>query len=463
MGVRWRTYLGLFAVGVAGYMPLSAVGADDWLRFRGPNGSGVSSDPEPVPATWSETENLRWRVALPGPGSSSPIIVGDKVLVTCWSGYGTDQRNPGDQKDLKRHLICFQRGDGTELWNKEIAAELPEDVYGGMFAEHGYASHTPVSDGEKVFAFFGKSGVVAFDLEGNELWRREVGTGSDSRGWGSASSPVLQGDLVIVPAFAESQTLYAFNKNTGEEAWKFEAEGFSGTWGTPVIVPREEGKADVVIGVPYEIWAFDAASGKVSWYAAAMDTNTYCSSVVTDGEVVYGIEGRGGGSIAVRANGEGDVTQSHVVWSGRDTNRIGTPILHEGRIYFIAGGIANCIDAKTGESIYRERLTAPERANVEAPPVGQEGGFPGRGGGRGGRGGMGGQDYSSPILVDGKIIYVTRGGDMYVVKAGAEFEQLGANRVTSEREDFSSSPATSGGDLFIRSSKHLYCIGLSGS
>lgn len=465
MNVVLRSSLGWLAVGAIWSLPISVSG-DDWLRFRGPNGSGVSTDTEPTPVSWSSTENLKWKTPLPGPGSSSPIVIGDKVFVTCWSGYGVDQREPGDQADLVRHLICINRADGSVVWDKTVAAALPEDQYGGMFAEHGYASHTPVSDGEKIFCFFGKSGLVAFDLAGNELWKRECGTGSDERGWGSASSPVLVGDVVIVPAFAESHTLFAFNKNTGEEVWKFEADGFAGTWGTPVVVPREGDKTDIVIGVPYEIWAFDAASGKVSWYAAAMDTNTYCSSVVTDGEVVYGIEGRGGGSIAIRADGAGDVTQSHVVWSGRDNNRIGTPVLHEGRIYFVTGGVASCIDAATGERVYQERLTPPGQtaeATPTPPPAGQQQGGGRPGGGRGGRGGMGGQDYSSPIAVDGKLYYVSRGGDMYVIKLGAEFEQLGANRVTADREDFSGTPATSDGDLYIRSSKFLYCVGTSGS
>ena len=124
----------------------SALGAD-WARFRGPNGSGVSSDTQPLPTTWSATKNLKWKVELPGPGSSSPIVVGERVYVTCWSGYGTDRGNPGDQKQLRRHLVCLDRNTGGTIWSKAVEPTLPEDEYRGMFAEHGYASHTPVSDG----------------------------------------------------------------------------------------------------------------------------------------------------------------------------------------------------------------------------------------------------------------------------------------------------------------------------
>ena len=131
--------------------------AGDWPRFRGPNGTGVSMDESPVPTSWSATENLKWKVALPGPGSSSPIVVGNRVFVTCWSGYGTGRGNPGDQQDLRRHLICIDRQTGDTLWSKTVEPYLPEDPYGGMFTQHGYASHTPVSDGERVYVFFGKT------------------------------------------------------------------------------------------------------------------------------------------------------------------------------------------------------------------------------------------------------------------------------------------------------------------
>jgi len=132
---------------------------------------------------------MKWKVALPGPGSSSPIVVGDRIFVTCWSGYGVDRGNPGDQKALRLHLICLDRNTGKTIWDKAVEPTLPEDNYGGMFAEHGYASHTPVSDGERVYVYFGKSGALAFDMDGNQLWQTKIGTESDPRGWGSASRP----------------------------------------------------------------------------------------------------------------------------------------------------------------------------------------------------------------------------------------------------------------------------------
>ena len=182
--------------------------ASDWARFRGPNGTGVSTDADPLPTTFSETENLKWKVEIPGAGVSCPIVVGDRVFVTCYSGYGIDRQNPGEMKDLKRHLVCIERATGKTLWDQSFDAVLPEDEFSGMgVPEHGYASHTPVSDGRNVYVFYGKSGVLAYDFDGNELWKTSVGTGSSRMEWGSSSSPILHENLLVVPAGAEARAV----------------------------------------------------------------------------------------------------------------------------------------------------------------------------------------------------------------------------------------------------------------
>lgn len=429
--------------------------AADWSRFRGPNGTGLADSSAPLPTKFSATENLRWKAPLPGPGSSSPIVVKDQVFVTCWSGYANSRDDLGDIKSLRRHLVCLDRATGKVLWDKSVPATGPEETYRGMFAENGYASHTPVSDGERVFAFFGKSGVVAYDLAGNQLWQTPVGQESDRKGWGSAASPVVFENLVIVPATAESEALVALDKQTGKEVWRKEARGFAGTWGTPVLIRIDDSRTDLVLGVPNEIWGFDPATGKLRWFSEAMDTDSFCSSVATDGKLIYAVEGRAGGSIALRPGGQGDVTASHVVWKGRHNSRITTPLLHDGRLYFISRGIANCLDAATGEKVYQSRLGSGEA--VASTDGANEGGNRPRGGG-GARGGRGGQDYSSPVAGDGKLFYVSRGGDIHVLALGGEFKQLATNRVTDEVEDFSGTPAIADGQLLIRSSKFLYCV-----
>ena len=439
--------------GVAIVVGLSSLtSAGDWTRFRGPNGSGISTDSEPTPVSWSPEKNIRWKTPLPGAGVSSPIVVGNRLFVTCYSGYG-DRSSQGRIEDLKRHLVCVDRTTGKIQWQKSVDAVLPEDSYGGMgIPSHGYASHTPVSDGERVFVFFGKSGVLASDLEGKQLWHQSVGKASDRRRWGSSSSPILYRNLLIVTASAESEAIVALDTETGKEVWKQTASGLADVWGTPLLVQVDDERTDLVLGVPYEIWGFNPDSGKLRWYSEATSGDQYSSSVVAVQDVVYSIEGRGGGSTAVRAGGKGDVTKSHTVWSGRDSSRFGTPVVFEDRVYYFSGSVATCTDAKTGDRIFQGRVTGSAG-----------GGDDSRGGGggssRGSRsGGGGGGDFSSPVVADGKVYYVQSSGNVVVLKAGREFEQLAVNQVTTDREKFGATPAISTGEIFIRSDKHLYCV-----
>lgn len=446
----------------------------DWSRFRGPNGSGIAEDAKGLPSKFSATENLKWKVELPGRGSSSPIVVGDRVFVSCWSGYGQSREDLGDMKAMKLHLLCYDRAGGKLLWDQTIDPYYPEEPYQGMFAQHGYASHTPVSDGENIYVYFGKSGLHAFSVDGKKLWNKQVGTGADPRGWGSASSPILYKNMVIVTAPAESRAIIAFDKKTGEQLWKQEADGFSGTWGTPVLVEIDKDRTDLVIGVPYEIWGLNPDTGKLRWFCEAAQDDSYCSSVVADGDIVFAVEGqRSGGCYAIRAGGKGDITKTNLLWSGKDRSRIGSPLVLDGRLYFVSSRTMTCIDSKTGREIYKSRLASKGGSAPETTPSGRpgqggqgqggqgQGGFGGGGfGGGGGRGGggMGGMDYSSPVAGDGKIYWLARNGEMFVIKPGATFEQLSVNRLTDESEDFSASPAISDNQLFVRSSKHLYCI-----
>lgn len=441
----------------------------DWLRFRGPNGSGISAESVATPEKWGP-EDVKWKTALPGPGSSCPIIVGDRVFVTCWSGYGLDRQAPGKQAELRRHLLCIDRLSGEEIWSKVVEPYLPEDEYGGMFAEHGYASHTPVSDGSNVYVFFGKTGVLAFDLNGQRLWQQNVGTESGARDWGSSSSPILYKDFVIVPATAESESLVALDKASGKEVWRAEAAGFNSTWGSPILVPVDDQRQDLVMAIPGEMWGLNPDTGKLAWYAEGVPVRSMCSSAIADQNgVVYAVDtGPGeGGVVAVRAGGSKDVTKSHVVWSGRQASRIATPLAHDGRLYLFSRGTMTCLDATNGDELYRGRLRSAMTANDPEPPArsgrGGEGrgrgGFgEGRGGFGGGRGGRGGQDYGSPILADGKIYFTSRRGETFVLKAGDTLEQLAANRVSADVEDFSATPAISDGELYLRSDKHLYCV-----
>jgi hypothetical protein len=466
-------------------VPVGPAIASDWARFRGPNGSGVSPDAVPAPTSWSETENLKWSVDLPGRGVSCPIVVGDHVLVTSWTGDGPD--------NLVRHLVCYDRATGKQIFDKSIEPIVKDEPYEGMFTQTGYTASTAASDGERIYCFFGVSGVYAFDMEGNELWHTSVGTNFDERKWGTASSLVVTSDMVIVTAASESNSLVALKKANGEEVWKFDSQQLDGMWGTPVLVELADGRQELVFSVPGAVWAFDPATGTQTWTCKGADSNSAIASAIAHDGIVYAIGGRDGGGLAIRAGGSGDVTESHVLWSGNQRARIGTAVYHDGLIYWIADGMANCIDAKKGEKVYQERLkpqqdvaqterlfhfVADETPDPNTPATGapntpppaqagsgqgggqQPGQGQGRGRGRGGRGFGGGfmqQDYASPVAADGKMYFTRRNGEVYVFALGREFKQLAVNKFAGEA-DYSATPAIADGQIFIRSSKKLYCV-----
>ncbi len=431
--------------------------AQDWKRFRGENGAGVSSETESLPSEFGSKKNLKWRFKMPGPGSSSPIVVGDNIFVTCWSGYGMKkpagrggfgrggaQQADEGQKNLKRHLICVDRKTGKQKWISKVDAVLPEDNYRGMFAEHGYATHTPVSDGKHIFVFFGKTGVLAYDMNGKKLWQTNVGKGLDRRRWGSSCSPILYKDKVIVLASAEDQAIVALDKKTGKQVWKQKYDSLASCWSTPILVETKDkktGKArtDLVLAIAYEMWGLNPENGKLRWFCETGQNNQQSSSVVYDGKQIYHMTGRGGGSLAVKA-GAIDDAKDDVAWKGRYQSGIASPIEKDGLLYAISGKVARCINTKDGEAVYQERLKTTSS-----------------GSGRSGRG-FGG-DYSSPVIGDGKLYYVARSGHIYVLQTGKEFKQLAVNKFDDDDGDFSATPAISKGNLFIRSSNYLYCVG----
>lgn len=406
--------------------------ADDWLRFRGPNGSGINPDGQTVPEKWDATTNLKWKVSLPGPGHSSPIVVGNQIFLTGWTGYGVDPDNPGEQKDLRLYLRAIDRKDGQTLWHAEIEPSLPETDFVGSITQHGYASHTPVSDGEKVFAFFGKTGVIAFDLNGKKLWQASVGNQLAEKNRGSAASPILFKNLLIINASAEAKALVALDKVTGDEVWKLSSEEMASTWTTPCLVTVGD-RTDLVLSVPYKVWGIDPLTGKRLWYCDGSHDNTACSSVIVNGEIVYLTGGRGGGTIAVRGGGTHDVAKSHSLWESGRRGSSGSPIFHDGRLHWLHQGTAYCLDAATGKGVYRKRMISGAVSNVQ-------------------------DDYASPVVSGDKLYQLRRNGEMNVIQLGSEYLEISRNQL-SDGGDFSATPALSRGDLFIRSTKFLYCIG----
>ena len=204
---------------------LHVASAADWPQFRGPNGLGASAEPG-LPDQWNSQQNVAWKVPLPGFGSSSPIVLGDRIYVTSYSGFGLNPEEPGDMDDLRLHVSCLELASGNLIWDRVFEPTLPESE---RVRDHGYAAATPATDGDRLYVFFGKSGVLALELDGTQVWRTHVGSGTHS--WGCGTSPVLHDDLVIVNASVESGALVAIHKRTGEIAWR--ADGMDASWNTP--------------------------------------------------------------------------------------------------------------------------------------------------------------------------------------------------------------------------------------
>ena len=399
---------------------------DNWSQFRGPGGHG-RSDSKGTPVTWSDNQNIAWKTDLPGPGASSPIVLSNRIWVTCFTGFATSAEERGDMDSLKRHLVCLDLADGKILWNTAVPAELPEQER--IREDHGYASSTPVADRERIYAFFGKSGAFAFDHNGKQLWQTKLG--DKLNGWGSATSPTLYKDLVIFNASVESESLVALDKTTGREVWR--AGGIKDSWHAPVLVNAPDGETEVVAAMFRKVLAFDPENGKPLWTCDTSINWYMCPTPVAENGIVYSIGGRNpNGALAIRAGGRGDITSTHVVWKLNKGSNVPSPILYEGHLYFAHEnlGVVYCVDAKTGAVVYEERL--------EPSP---------------------GQIYASPVMADGRIYFTGRGGRTAVIAAKPKFEILAHNTLESNRGVFNSSPAISGNRLLLRSNRALYALG----
>ncbi len=405
-----------------GQTPTNA--ATDWPHFRGPGGMGIANA-NTLPTQWSQDSGVAWKAPLPGAGASTPIVFRDRIYVTAYSGFFVPGEDEGSLEQLKRHVIAIRLKDGEPIWNKTFAAKLPEEE---RIRDHGFAANSVAVDSNRVYAFFGKSGVLALDHAGNELWHADVG--SKTNGWGTAASPVLYKDRVFINASVESESLVALNAATGKELWR--ASGIREAWNTPLVVQTESGENELVIATQGSIQAFDPQTGKSLW-SCQTDIGWYMvPSVVADKGVIYCLGGRSGtASLAVRAGGKGDVTKSHRLWTSQKGSNVSSPVYTNGHIYWVSDSreTAYCAVAATGKVVYEQRLN------------------------------RGGQFYASALLANDKLYYVNREGKTFVVAAKPEFELLSENDL-SDGSVFNGSPAVVGNQLLLRSDKFLYCIGL---
>lgn len=394
-------------------------------RFRGPSGSGHSSTTG-LPLTWNASDNIIWKKSLPGYGASSPITLDDKIFLTCYSGYGVKEKGSAKKSDLRLHVVCLNRDDGNLIWQTAAVGNPEVEDYAQFVALHGYASATPVTDGKAVYAFFGSSGIFAYDINGKYMWEKKVG--SKTHKFGTASSPVLHEDLVIVNATVESKSLVGLNKMTGKEVWR--AKEVNDAWNTPIIVDVKDGPPELVLNMRNRIVAYDPKTGVELWHCNSTANDYICPSVIEQDGVIYAICGRSGKFVVVRAGGRGDVTETHKVWAVGGKTNVPSAVYHKGHIYWVSDeGIANCVNAKTGKEIYKERLPKTDRV------------------------------YASVLYADGRLYNVTRERGTFVLAAKPEFELLAHNIIQGDESIFNASPIVSRGQFLLRSDKFLYCIG----
>ena len=419
----------------------------DWNQWRGSTGNGGSVDADP-PTKWSDTENVKWKVAIPGRGSGSPIISGNKVFVV--SAVQTEQgakdarskaQRPQQQSGRGRRrgssiplvemdfkLFCFDRSNGEKLWEQTAITATPHE---GTHSSNGFASASPCTDGHNVYASFGSRGLYCYTMDGELVWKRNDFGEMNTRGsFGEGSSPLLFEDKLILPWDHEGpSSTYVLNKKTGETVWKTDRDEPT-NWATPIVVSNGEQKQVVVTG-QNKVRAYELESGEEIWSCGGQ-TERPCATPVAIGDlVIVGSGHRGSYMAAFKLDGKGDIAGSDkVAWSiAKDTPDIASPVLSSGRLYYHKGktGILSCLDAKTGDSVF---------SAIRVPGIKST--------------------YASPVAAGGHIYLTGRSGTTVVIKDSEKFEVVSSNSVG---QTVDATPAPAGDNLFIRGEKHLFCIG----
>ena len=416
--------------------------ADDkaWPQWRGPLATGEAPAADP-PVEWSETRNVRWKIAIPGNGSATPIVWGDHVFVSTAVPAGDSGTRDGlftrltrrfvgtesPSQSLRYMLLAVERRTGEIAWERVVREAAPHE---GRHQTGSWASPSAVTDGEVLCSFFGSAGLYCFDMEGRPLWDRDFGDMQIRMGFGEGASPAIHGDTVIVNWDHQEQSfIAALDKRTGAERWRTERDEMT-SWATPLVI-EHGGRTQVVTNATHRVRSYDFETGELLWDGEGATTNAIPSPVAADG-IVYLMSGyRGNRLDAVRLDdAAGDITGSGAVaWSlDRDTPYVPSPLLHDGILYFTKGnnGILSAYDARSGQPLY-----GPERLSGIR------------------------SIYASPVAAGGRIYVPSRDGTTAVVSAGPAFELLALNMLD---DGFDASPAAVDGELYLRGREHLYCL-----
>ncbi len=429
-------------------------GADsNWHQWRGPLSTGVAPEGNP-PTSWGPEENIVWKTAISGKGSSSPIVWGDRIFVTSAIENKTDEVRPAGpvdppqppQRDRRRGfggfgggrggkptseysfvVYCIDRKSGDVVWQKTAATQVPHE---GVHSTNTYASASPVTDGKHVFVSFGSYGIYCYDFDGNQVWSRDLGDMQTRASFGEGASPALYGDTLIVPWDHEGPSfITALDAKTGDEIWKKERDEDT-TWNTPLIV-ESAGRTQVIISATNRTRSYDLANGEIIWECGGQTTNPIPSPIAYKGMVLCMSGYRGEALQAISLEAKGDVTESsEVVWTHNEgTSYVPSAVLTSERLFFTKGnnGILSIIDANTGEA-YVDQKRLPSVSSI----------------------------YASPVAAAGRVYITGRDGTTLVLADAKEFEVVATNELG---EDVDASPAIVGSQMFIRGANHLFCIG----
>ena len=424
-------------------------GGDYWPTWRGPDATGVAPNGNP-PLTWSETENIKWKVKLPGQGTSSPIVWADRIFFqtaiktdkkgTSAAPAGSEGRDPNRGGNRRRpfhggrtptnvykfDLVCLDRKTGKLLWQKTAREELPHE---GHHPNHGFASYSPVTDGKHVWVNFGSRGVHCFDIDGNHKWSRNLGKMTAKMMFGEGSSPALAGDAVIVVMDHESDSsIYALSKKTGDTIWK-KGRDEATSWATPVAV-EVDGKMQVIASAMNFVRSYDLKTGNLVWQCSGQTANVIPCPVVGLGKVFCTSGFRGSALQAIELGRTGDLSGSDAIsWQVNEaTPYVPSPFLYGDKIYVCSGNkaIISCYQAKTGKANFvKQRLEGMREI------------------------------FASPVGAANRVYFVGRNGVSQVIKHAEEFQVLATNTLNDK---FDASPAIVGDELFLKGKTYLYCI-----
>jgi outer membrane protein assembly factor BamB len=413
---------------------------DNWQQWRGPLANGVAPRANP-PVRWSETNSIRWKIALPGSGHSSPIVFGDFVYVLSAMPVGEAQKPvyddaPGVHDSVPvthRHqflALAIRRRDGQIMWSKTLREEWPHE---GGHQTGSLASNSAVTDGQRLYVFFGSRGLYCLDFNGEVHWQKDLGRMHTLHAHGEGSSPVLDGDKLIVCWDQERDSfLYAFDKATGKQLWKT-ARDEKTSWSTPLVV-EHEGKSQVIVSATKRVRGYDAATGTQIWECAGLTDNVVSSPVYypRKGLIITGNSYYSQAMLAIRLSAaKEDVTGSdRVAWKlNRLTPYVSSPLLYDDTLYFLRHNqnLLSRLDPATGKS--------------RGEPVRLEG--------------IGDFIFSSPVGAAGRIYVTGRDGNTVVLRQDRENAVLAINHL---EDSFSASAALVGHEFYLRGERFLYCI-----